>query len=308
MSGAASEPSVNENKGFSDVRKLGEHVLLAGMANSMGQTVGHPFDLLKLRLQLQGRGTHSSQSTKKYNGIIHGLGVVYREEGAKGLFTAWRISVVREAWYSGLRMGLYEPSKELIGATNKAQTALWQKVAAGCISGVVASTLSNPLDLLKVRYQAAIGAEYRALPSPTRALVDLARTEGFRGLWRGYIPNTSRAAGITAVQLSAYDHVKHTLLNADLLQEGRILHFTTSFIASLFSIALTNWVDVVKTRMMQSHEHRTMRECLSKIVRHEGVHGMFKGSTASWLRLGPHTVVTFMSFEHMRVLCGVAPL
>lgn len=285
-----------------------QHLILAGNANAAGQTVGHPFDLLKLRLQVQGRGANLTKGERKYKGPIQGLRVIYSEGGVVGLFSAWRISALREWWYSGLRVGMYEPTKEFLGATDPKNTPLYLKITAGLISGTIASTLSNPMDLLKVRFQAAEGEEYRRLPSIWRAFVNLYQTEGVKGMWRGYTANTGRAAGITAVQLSSYDHIKHFLLNVGYFNEGKPLHFLTSFIASLLCIIFTNPIDVIKTRMMGFREHNSVLECGRAILKQEGRAAFYKGALLAWLRLGPHTVVTFMSFEWMRQLFGVRPI
>lgn len=63
-------------------------------------------------------------------------------------------SVVREGSYSTLRIGSYEPLKQLFGARDVAHTPLWKKVVAGAISGSMASLVTSPIDIVKVRLQA----------------------------------------------------------------------------------------------------------------------------------------------------------
>ena len=43
-------------------------------------------------------------------------------------------------------------------------------------------------------------------------------------------------------------------------------------------------------------------DCFSKTVAHEGFLGLYKGLTANWLRIGPHTVLTFVFLEQLRKL------
>jgi solute carrier family 25 protein 14/30 len=33
-----------------------------------------------------------------------------------------------------------------------------------------------------------------------------------------------------------------------------------------------------------------------------------RGFTLAWLRLGPHTIVSFLVYERARALCGLPPL
>jgi hypothetical protein len=61
---------------------------------------------------------------------------------------------MREAVYSSIRLGLYEPFKIMLGETDPKHTPLWMKFAAGSLSGAVGSVIGNPFDTLKVRMQA----------------------------------------------------------------------------------------------------------------------------------------------------------
>ena len=54
---------------------------------------------------------------------------------------------MREASYSTLRLGLYEPIKRNLGS----EGAVWSKFVAGALSGMIGSAIANPADLLKTR-------------------------------------------------------------------------------------------------------------------------------------------------------------
>ncbi len=58
-------------------------------------------------------------------------------------------------------------------------------------------------------------------------------------------------------------------------------------------------------------DQRTYRnglDCLIKTVRAEGVLGFYKGFIPNWLRLGPHTVISFFLFESLRKTAGINPI
>ena len=59
---------------------------------------------------------------------------------------------MREATYSTLRVGLYEPIKRSIGA-DELDSPAWKKYAAGAMANIVPVLLCNPLCLLKTRMQ-----------------------------------------------------------------------------------------------------------------------------------------------------------
>ena len=73
--------------------------------------------------------------------------------GRKGLFKGVEASAMREASYSTLRIGLYEPIKRKLCASDNGNSPQWKKFAAGAIAGLIGSGLANPFDLIKTRMQ-----------------------------------------------------------------------------------------------------------------------------------------------------------
>jgi hypothetical protein len=67
------------------------------------------------------------------------------------LYKGLSAALLREASYSTLRLGLYQPYKGLLGHPDKYNSPLWCKLAAGLLSGSTGSIISTPLDLIKVR-------------------------------------------------------------------------------------------------------------------------------------------------------------
>ncbi len=77
--------------------------------------------------------------------------------------------------------------------------------------------------------------------------------------------------------------------------EGKRCHFTSSFIAGVCVALVTSPVDVVKTRVMnvdpKKPAYSGMLDCFQKILRIEGVRGLYKGVNAQWMRVGPLTMI-----------------
>eukprot|EP01079_Euglenida_sp_SAG-EU17-18_P001067 gene1067-2636_t len=90
---------------------LCENVLLAGVSNTCGQTEGHPFDLIKQSADLcAAPAQHPSLYTTPV-GPLHGLWPVASAEGVRALYKGYQAAALREFFYSGMRVGLYEPFK-----------------------------------------------------------------------------------------------------------------------------------------------------------------------------------------------------
>lgn len=75
---------------------------------------------------------------------------------------------------------------------------------------------------------------------------------------------------------------------------------TAGFISSLASLPL----DIVKTRLqtMKPGQYNGSLDCAKKILSNEGVLGFWKGFLPYFLRVGPHTILTFVFLEQMNQL------
>lgn len=118
------------------------------MASVFAGTATHPIDTCKIRMQIQ----PIVDGKRKYTSLPQAIYVIYHEEGLrKGIYKGLEGSCMREASYSTLRLGLYEPIKRLLGAEEGQKQALWQKFGAAGLSGMIGSAIANPADLLKTR-------------------------------------------------------------------------------------------------------------------------------------------------------------
>lgn len=79
------------------------------------------------------------------------IGKVSGEEGVSALWKGVNAAWLREASYTSLRLGLYEPSKVLVGAGDPKTATFFGKFLAGSLAGALGSIAGNPFDVLKVR-------------------------------------------------------------------------------------------------------------------------------------------------------------
>ena len=91
---------------------------------------------------------------------------------------------------------------------------------------------------------------------------------GVKGLYRGAGPTMARACVVNASEIPSYDHIKHIILSYELLPEGPLLHFVTSFLAGFITALVSSPVDVVKSRVMSmdSNMYRNSVDCVVKTI------------------------------------------
>ena len=226
-------------------------------------------------------------------------------------------SLMREASYSSIRMGLYDWFRGMLApaGTRKEEFTLLHKVAAGACSGALASSLNSPLDLMKIRFQSYSLANPNPYRNTLHAYMELVRASGLAGLYKGVGPTTVRGAVLNSACLASYDHSKAWLIRTGRATDGLAAHLFASLVSGVVTVTVVNPFDVVKTRIMtdgvgvtgdgvRRRRYRNALDCAWQTWRAEGVRAFSKGWTPNYFRLGPHFVLSLPLGEWIRVQLG----
>jgi len=192
-----------------------------------------------------------------------------------------------------------------------------QAVMCGMLAGGFGQFLASPTDLVKVNIQMdgkrmaeGLQPRYRG---PSHAFRVIYQQRGFRGLWRGWAPNVQRAALVNMGDLTTYDSVKKYLLRNTSLEDDWLCHFCSSYCSGIVAASLSSPADLVKARVMNQPfdergrplVYKSSVDCLLKTVRNEGFFGLYKGFLPCYIRMGPWSMIFWMSYEEIRKVFGV---
>ena len=216
--------------------KLLKNVFCAGLASVMTVTFIHPVDVVKTRVQVASNAGQEASVGYTISSTIknEGAGAFY-----KGIKPAW----CREASYSALRLGLYDPIKVLVGAT--ANAGFLRKFIAGSLAGAIGSFAGNPFDVLKTRMMSN-----RDEDKPMSFYVsEVKKMDGIFGFWKGFNTNVVRAMVNNATQMATYDSCKMFFINAFAF-EGLLLQFMSAFAAGFFVTMTVSPFDKCRTLLM----------------------------------------------------------
>ena len=284
-------------------------------ASCAAAVVSTPFEVIKVRLQLQGELKRKGQYAVEYRGIWSGLYRIFQTEGIRGVQRGLLSSFAHQSILNGFRLGLFYPVRTEVARLTGCQ-GLHVDAVVGLVCGMGGAFLASPLFLVKTRLQtqtttcrhtnAASGGasnarHYDGLYDGLRSVY---RSSGVAGLMRGAGTSCARTGVGSAVQLSGYEEVKRlTVRWTERDASDTLVHLFSSVMASFFGAMLMNPLDVIMTRRFNADGQQYQRNLLSTaqmIVRSEGVSGLGKGAFALWARLGPHTVVMFLVLEKIR--------
>ncbi|CAF1161062.1 unnamed protein product [Rotaria sordida] len=309
---------------------LGAKLLAGGLSCMFISTILNPMDVIKVVLQTQSQlkalddhphpvsdlVLHPSRTLyphARYHGAWHAAQSIYYEQGyGRGLMKGITASLLREASYSSIRMGLYDSIKALLApsGTGKDEFSFWQKLVAGAGSGALGSFIATPTDLVKIRFQSYSPRHKNPYKNTFDAFYQIMKNEnGIRGLYKGATPNVVRAAMVTSTQLSTYDQSKRIMLRSGYFQDNSLTHIIASLFSGLIATTAVNPADVIKTRIMcdstsNNSLYKGPIDCVYKTMIREGPIAFMKGWLPNYLRLGPHTLVSLPLAEFIRKSFG----
>lgn len=280
---------------------------IAGFGGFSGWLFVHPFDVLKVRMQInEGK---SVNAFRMFSGI-------FKSEGIAGLYSGLSAAAARQFSYTTSRIGLYDVfTTKLISQKNGEikLLSLPQKLMCGLSAGAIAATMCCPVEVALVRMQAdgvAAPELKRGYRNVFDAIFKTAKNEGIATLWRGVTPTVTRGAVVSMTQLATYDQAKEMLLSSKIIkQEGTSLHLSASICSGFIYCIASLPLDITKTRMQNqlaladgSLKYTSIVDALLKIPRQEGLFALWKGFPAYFARGGGHTVFMFIFVEKYRAL------
>lgn len=284
-------------------------MVYGGVASAIADASTIPFDVLKIRLQLQGEGGRAAE----YRSVADAVVKIGRTEGPSAFFKGFQPTVARQLTYGSLRFGLYAECRQLFGVPPCCTDSLpLRKGAAAGTAGGVAALVCSPVDLIKVRMMTDGMRPSGEAPPGYRnlfhAATSIMRQEGARGLYKGAGPASLRATIVAMTEIAGYDEVKCMLLRHGWFREGIPLHFAAAMVSGLLSTLAASPFDVIKSRLMSQPfdasgvglHYTGLVDCMAKSFRAEGWRFAFKGFWIAYLSKGPTVVLLWVLYEQLR--------
>ncbi|ORX57529.1 mitochondrial carrier [Hesseltinella vesiculosa] len=276
-----------------------------GFASCVASLVSHPFDLTKVRIQTIVRKQHNAWNWHLFGpaNMVRTMRMIVQTEGWHALYNGLDASLLRQGTYSTIRFGLYDYFKWLAAGNDK--PTFRQLLACSTSAGILGGAVGNPFDVVNVRMQndgQLPPEQQRRYKNVIDGMYRICKEEGPRVLLRGLGPSTQRAVLITVSQMTSYDEFKMMLINRLAWHNGLMTHFSASLLAGLVATTVCSPLDVVKTRIMNAHhpDRKHLVNIVLHMIKTEGLGSLFRGWVPAFIRLGPHTTVTFLVLEKLK--------
>mmetsp|Transcript_31353 Transcript_31353/g.43498 ORF Transcript_31353/g.43498 Transcript_31353/m.43498 type:complete len:318 (-) Transcript_31353:12-965(-) len=180
---------------------------------------------------------------------------------------------------------------------------------AGAVAGMTEHVAMFPVDTVKTRMQ----VDPRLLQSHGvgqystvgRAVAEILKQEGARGMYRGVGAMALGAGPAHAVYFACYEKVKRVLNGG-----GGAIHplaaGTAGATATIVSDAVALPMDVVKQRLQlpKGSGYLGVWNCVTRILKEEGFHAFFRSYPTTLLMNIPYTAIHFSVYESAKEMLG----
>lgn len=289
--------------------------LLGGLAACGAGFFTNPLEVVKTRIQLQGELRARGHYTVHYRNVFHAFYAIGKHDGLRALQSGLSPALWYQFFMNGTRLGAYHIMEDLHLTKNKnGSVNVPCSILAGATAGCIGAFVGSPFYLVKVQLQAqsaapiAVGYQHHhegMMPALTR----IYRKEGVRGLWRGANAALLRVSSGSAMQLTTFSKIKSHINHFAIFQKRSWLEALVASSASgVVVVATMTPFDVCCTRLYNQPTdasgkgvlYSNVLDCFAKVFKSEGLMGFYKGVTASFLRLGPHTVLSLVFWSELR--------
>ncbi|XP_053626071.1 solute carrier family 25 member 35-like isoform X1 [Plodia interpunctella] len=284
--------------------------IIGGLAGAGATIFTNPMDVVKTRMQLQGELKSKAEQATRYKGVLHALYVIAKADGAMALQKGLVPALVLGFSMNSVRLGTYHIAEVQGWTKTKDGDVSFQKaVLWSSVSGILSGLTGNPASVVKTRIQSAshpsiaVGRQhrYKGLWDGCRQIY---KVEGLRGFFAGVEATCARLAVGSAAQLTTFSFSKEALQSRGTLKESPfLLAFCASAISGVAVALAICPMDVATVRLYNQGPasggllYTGVIDCLTKIYRTEGLHGLYKGLGPLYLRIAPHTTLSLVIWD-----------
>lgn len=183
-----------------------EALLIGGVAGMVAGTATYPLDLVRGRLSMQRKGF------EPYKGTFHGIKEAVRTGGILSLYRGLGPSLAGVFPYVGLSFGIYETLRPILPKKNDMSgiPTTGSSIFCGILATATGQLASFPLDTCRRRMQVVGFDQSSHLKAKTflETWKEIGAQMGWRGYFRGIMPNLLKIAPASAVSFVAYEQVR----------------------------------------------------------------------------------------------------
>jgi len=178
------------------------------------------------------------------------------------------------------------------------------RLLAGGLAGATASTLTHPLDVVRIRL--AVHSELKG--NVTHCVKDIMKTGGLRGFYKGYAPTILSLSPFIAVNFATFDSLKSFWYPDPAVKQNKLVILGLGASAGLVAQSICYPLDTVRRRMqLKGNIYSSVPNAFATIFKTEGMGGFYKGLSSNALKVVPNNGLRFLAYTWLNQVMGVPP-
>ncbi|KAK3902426.1 mitochondrial carrier domain-containing protein [Staphylotrichum tortipilum] len=161
-------------------------IAMASASGFIGGIAGNATDVLNVRMQHDAALPPAQR--RNYAHALDGLARMVRDEGAASLFRGVWPNSARAAAMTASQLASYDVFKRTLLRLTPMKDGLATHFTASFLAGVVAATVTSPIDVIKTRVMSASGGNHGVVG----VLREVYAKEGMRWMFKGWVPSFLR--------------------------------------------------------------------------------------------------------------------
>jgi len=263
--------------------------IAGGVSAAVSKTIVAPLERVKILLQIQDAHKHIPKE-QQYKGIVDCFSRVHKEQGFLSFWRGNVVNVVRYFPTQALNFAFKDKYKALF-LDGIQQDQFWRffagNLASGGAAGATSLLIVYPLDFARTRLGADVGksAADREFKGLADCIVKSYKADGMiRGLYPGFLVSVQGIIVYRAIYFGAYDTAKAMFDKPNIATK-----FAIAQTVAAASVTIAYPFDTVRRRLMMmsgdaEKKYKGTVDCFNKIVKEEGMKGVFKGNATNVLR------------------------
>ena len=323
---------------WSDIDKARFYGIGTGMYTVITMTL-HPINVVKTRQQVL---TESSKRVdanilsqnnwiNKFKGLYRGLGIILvMAVPARGVYLG-TLEGSRDVIYNSLcQISFFQTIS--VGTVDETRSPLATSISGGLAGGIAsmaAQTLVVPMDVISQRQMVMDNALYTQRGSATTIISEIIKTDGWRGMYRGFGMSIFTSLPVGVLWWSCYSGTQHLMHSNGFVGNSNDLkgfavrgfvQLTCGLSAAFVAATLSQPLDVIKTRVQvqigsssaepltinsrshltQIHQKITYTSVARDLYNTSGVRGFFRGTGPRLMSMGLWGTVLSSAYEYLR--------
>lgn len=267
-------------------------VINGGVAGIVGVSCVFPIDLAKTRLQNQRVGH------EVYKSMLDCLRKVISSEGFFGMYRGSAVNLLLITPEKAIKLTGNDLFRHLLSKNDGAnKLSLSREMVAGGGAGLCQIVVTTPMELLKIQGQDAGRTglnNSNQKPSALKVALDLVKTKGLAGLYKGISATMLRDVSFSVVYFPMFAHLSHLASTKSDDHNSKFwINFIAGSIAAGTAAVVVNPADVVKTRLQLinttpgEERYTGLRHAFVDIYKKEGLKAFLKGAGCRVMYIAP---------------------